>query len=74
MAHAGKIMALVENALPMTMTRELDTIGFHDYNGKLETPFTAHPKICPTTGELHFFGYGFVPPFLTIMLQTPQES
>ncbi len=19
---------------------------------------TAHPKICPTTGELHFFGYG----------------
>ena len=65
MAHAGKIMALVENALPMTMTRELETIGFHDYNGKLDTPFTAHPKICPTTGELHFFGYGFVPPFLT---------
>ena len=19
---------------------------------------TAHPKICPTTGEMHFFGYG----------------
>ncbi len=64
-AHAGKIMALVENALPMTMTRELDTIGFHDYGGKLDTPFTAHPKVCPVTGELHFFGYGFVPPFLT---------
>jgi carotenoid cleavage dioxygenase len=64
-AHAGKIMALVENALPMTVTRELDTIGFHDYGGKLDTPFTAHPKICPATGELHFFGYGFAPPFLT---------
>jgi carotenoid cleavage dioxygenase len=49
----------------MTMTRELDTVGFQDYGGKLDTPFTAHPKICPVTGELHFFGYGFVPPFLT---------
>ncbi|HAO42047.1 MAG TPA: 9-cis-epoxycarotenoid dioxygenase [Afipia sp.] len=64
-AHAGKIMALVENALPMMMTRDLDTVGFHDYGGKLDTPFTAHPKICPTTGEMHFFGYGFMPPFLT---------
>jgi len=65
MAHAGKIMALVESALPVVMSRELDTVGSYDYNGKLDTPFTAHPKICPTTGELHFFGYGFVPPFLT---------
>src|SRR5882757_3699160 len=64
-AHAGKIMALVENALPMVMSRELDTVGFLDYGGKLDTPFTAHPKICPVTGELHFFGYGYLPPFLT---------
>ncbi len=21
---------------------------------------TAHPKICPTTGEMHFFGYGSI--------------
>jgi carotenoid cleavage dioxygenase len=26
---------------------------------------TAHPKTDPVTGELHFFGYGFAPPFLT---------
>jgi carotenoid cleavage dioxygenase-like enzyme len=65
MAHAGKIMALVESALPVVMSRELDTVGSYDYDGKLDTPFTAHPKVCPTTGELHFFGYGFVPPFLT---------
>lgn len=64
-AHAGKIMALVENALPMMMTRDLDTVGFHDYGGKLDTPFTAHPKVCPASGEMHFFGYGFMPPFLT---------
>jgi carotenoid cleavage dioxygenase len=64
-AHAKRIFALVENALPMEITRELDTVGFHDYAGKLTTPFTAHPKICPATGELHFFGYRVVPPFLT---------
>ncbi|MET3840412.1 carotenoid oxygenase family protein [Bradyrhizobium sp. OAE829] len=64
-SHAGRIMALVENALPMIMNRELGTVGFHDYDGKLNTPFTAHPKVCPMSGELHFFGYGFRPPFLT---------
>ena len=26
---------------------------------------TAHPKLDPETGELHFFGYRFLPPFLT---------
>jgi carotenoid cleavage dioxygenase len=25
---------------------------------------TAHPKICPRTGELHFFYYSYMPPFL----------
>ena len=64
-AHAGKIMALVENALPVMMNRELDTVGLNDYGGKLDTSFTAHPKICPVTGEMHFFGYGFAPPFQT---------
>jgi carotenoid cleavage dioxygenase len=64
-AHAKRIFALVENALPMEMTRELDTVGFHDFGGALQTPFTAHPKICPLTGEMHFFGYRVLPPFLT---------
>ena len=26
---------------------------------------TAHPKTCPTTGELHFFGYDVQAPYLT---------
>jgi carotenoid cleavage dioxygenase-like enzyme len=64
-AHAGRIMACVENALPMELNREIDTVGFHDFGGALQTPFTAHPKICPLTGEMHFFGYRVVPPFLT---------
>lgn len=64
-AHANRILALYETALPMELTRELDTAGFHDFGGKLKTPFTAHPKICSLTGEMHFFGYRALPPFLT---------
>ncbi len=63
--HAGRIYALVENGLPTELSRELDTLGTRDFGGRLQSAFTAHPKPCPKTGELHFFGYGFFPPFLT---------
>jgi carotenoid cleavage dioxygenase len=63
--HAGHIYALVENGFPTELSPELDTLGIRDFGGKLTTAFTAHPKACPKTGELHFFGYGFFPPFLT---------
>lgn len=64
-AHAGRIFALVESSFPTEVSRELDTIGICDFDGRLKTAMTAHPKLCPRTGELHFFGYGFLPPFLT---------
>lgn len=64
-AHAGRILALAENGYPWLVDRRLDTIGYHDFGGRLRGPMTAHPKICPTTGELHFFGYHFAPPFVT---------
>lgn len=63
--HAGKILALEEGHWPFELTKDLDTVGPHNYDGKLETPMTAHPKICPVTGELLFFGYGVLPPYLT---------
>lgn len=64
--HAGRLLVLVESAQPYEITCDLDTVGPYDFGGRLRTPMTAHPKICPTTGELHFFGYGGVePPFLT---------
>jgi carotenoid cleavage dioxygenase len=44
--------------LPYEITDELETVGAYDFGGKLVDSMTAHPKICPTTGELHFFGYG----------------
>jgi len=64
-AHAGRILALVESSFPTELTPELDTVGLCDFDGGLRTSMTAHPKRCPETGELHFFGYGFAPPWLT---------
>ncbi|GAA3124813.1 carotenoid oxygenase family protein [Streptosporangium carneum] len=63
--HAGKILALVESGFPYEMTSELDTVGPCDFGGRLTTAMTAHPKQDPVTGELHFFGYGVFPPYLT---------
>lgn len=56
--HAGRTLALVESALPYELTCDLDTKGPYDFGGRLGTAMTAHPKTCPVTGELHFFGYG----------------
>jgi carotenoid cleavage dioxygenase-like enzyme len=60
--HAGRTLALVESSYPYELSlaagRELDTVGAYDFGGLLRTPMTAHPKTCPSTGELHFFGYG----------------
>ena len=56
--HAGRTLALVESSLPYQITNDLETVGCYDFDGKLNDAMTAHPKICPTTGELHFFGYG----------------
>ncbi|MCK0176387.1 carotenoid oxygenase family protein [Mycolicibacterium sp. F2034L] len=58
--HAGRTLALVESSLPYEITNELQTVGAYDFGGKLNDAMTAHPKICPTTGELHFFGYGSI--------------
>ena len=63
--HAQRIYALVESSFPTELTPELETLGTRDFDGRLSTAMTAHPKACPDTGELHFFGYGFFAPFLT---------
>ncbi len=65
LAHAGRIWALEEGHLPYELSPELDTVGCDDFGGALTTAFTAHPKLCPETGELHFFGYGVLGPYLT---------
>ncbi|MFD6157466.1 carotenoid oxygenase family protein [Nocardia sp. NPDC060256] len=62
--HAGRILALQESNLPFEVTPELDTVGAYDFGGKLKTAMTAHPKVDPVTGELHFFAYSPVAPHL----------
>jgi carotenoid cleavage dioxygenase len=62
--HAGRMFALVESSFPTEISPDLDTIGPYDYAGRLTTAMTAHPKLCPITGELHFFGYGVAEPYL----------
>jgi carotenoid cleavage dioxygenase len=63
--HAGKLLALMEAALPTRMhPATLATLGEYDFEGKLFGAMTAHPKMDPETGEMLFFGYSPFPPFL----------
>lgn len=65
--HDGRLLALWEAGPPHAIrVPGLETVGTHDYDGKLTFPFTAHPKVDSATGEMVFFGYGPVPPFLTM--------
>lgn len=67
--HGGRLMALWEGGLPHTLDPDtLATLRRFDFGGQLlnrhplervlapELPFSAHPKRCPTTGELFNFG------------------
>lgn len=62
--HAGKILALEEGHFPYVVDGDLETIGPTDFDGVLKGSFTAHPKICPVTGELLAFGYSAMEPYL----------
>ncbi|MFQ6228822.1 carotenoid oxygenase family protein [Nocardia sp. NPDC002869] len=65
LAHAGRLRALEEGGFPYQPTPELGTLGPFTFGGALATPMTAHPKVCPVTGELLFFGSRLRPPYLT---------
>lgn len=68
--HGGHMLALWEGGWPHRIDPDtLDTIDRYDYGGVLrnqfswldsritpEMPFSAHPKIHPSTGVLHNFG------------------
>ncbi len=63
--HAGRILALVEVQRPVEVTADLATVGPFDFGGALGESMTAHPKVCPRTGELLFFSYGPARPHVT---------
>lgn len=54
-------MALQEAGMPYGLRVMCDgvieTLGRTSFEGKLETPFTAHPKKDSATGKLYGFGY-----------------
>jgi carotenoid cleavage dioxygenase-like enzyme len=62
--HAGRILALEEGHVPYLLDGDLGTVGPLDFAGVLTGSFTAHPKICPVTGELLAFGYGAFEPYV----------
>jgi carotenoid cleavage dioxygenase-like enzyme len=58
LAHAGRILATVENgALPYEISDELNTIGPYDFGGTLPAGFTAHTKTDRRKGEVHAVAY-----------------
>ena len=62
--HAGRILALEEGHFPYVVDGDLNTVGPIDFDGALTGSFTAHPKICPVTGEMLAFGYSAFEPYL----------
>jgi carotenoid cleavage dioxygenase len=64
-SHAGRVLALFEVGLPTEVRPDVSTVGRYDFDGRLRSPMTAHPKIDPVTGEMLFFGYDVMgPPWL----------
>ena len=55
--HAGRLLALHEGDHPYELEPgTMDTLQRLTWEGQLKHRFTAHPKLCPRTGELIFFG------------------
>ncbi|HYK91676.1 MAG TPA: carotenoid oxygenase family protein [Acidobacteriota bacterium] len=62
--YAGKLLAFGEQALPFELDPvTLETRGEYDFHGKLTevSPFSAHPKWDPATGNMVNFGISFSP-------------
>ena len=65
--HAGRLLALEEGHFPYVLDGGLETVGPLDFGGTLKGSFTAHPKVCPVTGELLAFGYSLFAPYLSYL-------
>ena len=64
--HNNTLYALHEASQPTVINLpDLTTTGPTDFNGKLNHPFSAHPKVDQKTGEMMTYGYSFAAPFVT---------
>ncbi len=63
--HNKQLLCLEEGHWPWRIDTELNTLGYENFGGALTTSMTAHPKVCPVTGELIAFSYlSPEPPYL----------
>ncbi len=58
--HNGLTLALVEAGIsPVSLTYDLETIGYTNFEGTLPGAFTAHTKFDPIAEELHGVCYAY---------------
>jgi len=71
--HHQQLLSLWEGGEPYRVDiSNLDTLGPETFTGKLRSPFTAHPKIDPVTGEMMWIGYQLgMPPYQKNGFKTP---
>ncbi|MCV6963353.1 carotenoid oxygenase family protein [Mycobacterium intermedium] len=76
--HAGRLYALWEGGAPYEIDPDtLDTLGVRHFGGALRkgATFSAHPCVCPRTGDMFNFGAEFIPrPHLRIYRADPQGT
>ncbi|MEM7565410.1 MAG: carotenoid oxygenase family protein, partial [Pseudomonadota bacterium] len=64
--HNETLYVLHEASQPTVISLpDLGTVGPTDFSGKLNHPFTAHPKVDRKSGEMMTYGYSFQAPFVT---------
>lgn len=76
--HGGRLLSLGEIGWPYEIDPEdlssRGTLEIAGAVGGVGGNVTAHPKRDPATGLLHFFGYGFTPPYLTYYVASADGS
>jgi len=64
--YHNRLLALWEAGLPHELKpKTLETVGLYNFCGKMNGPVTAHPKFDPDNGDLLFFRYSPMPPYVT---------